>query len=174
MIGGCQSSNCPAMACAYWESLSGPDSPGNQTARLAPASSAAVIAIETGLDPTRGMALTIRSTCIRLWAEQHPQPHIYFTADFANVASLPMFSPAIEIRLEPTYDMPPCEGHAKAGSRADWCYRENQLRGAGGLCPGLLDAPRGGSGIILHLGAVGYRLLRTIFTSDNVALISIT
>jgi hypothetical protein len=49
-----------------------------------------------------------------------------------------------------------------------------RLRGAGGLCPGLLDAPRGGSGIILHLGAVGYRLLRTIFTSDNVALISIT
>ena len=31
-----------------------------------------------------------------------------------------------------------------------------------------------GRGTILHLGAVGYRLLRTIFTSDNVALISIT
>jgi hypothetical protein len=31
-----------------------------------------------------------------------------------------------------------------------------------------------GRGTILHLGAVGYRLLRTIFTSDNVALRSIT
>src|SRR5437016_233929 len=59
MSGGCQSSNCPATACAYWDWLSGPDSPGNQMARLAPATIAAVMAIETDVvvaEPTWGMA----------------------------------------------------------------------------------------------------------------------
>jgi hypothetical protein len=43
MIGGCQSSSCPATTCSYWDLLSGADSPGNRMVRLAAAMKAAVI-----------------------------------------------------------------------------------------------------------------------------------